>query len=263
MLYCPKSIPPGQAKCQPRYYLQSRFGFYNRWTYPPETLSDDRMYPEPDSKTTRDRVMHTLLSRERCTINDLAALVEINPISVRHHIARLEAEGLVSSEEERHGVGRPRRMYFLTEKGREQFPTRYIRLTLRLLEQLKETVPGPVIDRLFTQIAQEMASDARAEAAGLTVEQRLELVRRLLNSEGFNVQVEKQGDSYLIRESNCPYYHVGQNHPEVCSVDQTLISTILDVPAQKVQCLLHGDAHCTYVIPADVIAADEIPVTAA
>jgi predicted ArsR family transcriptional regulator len=200
-----------------------------------------------------------MLVRERCTINDLAKAVDINPISVRHHIAKLEAEALVSSDEERHGVGRPRRMYFLTEKGREQFPTRYVRLTLRLLEQLKETLPSPVVERLFTQIAMEMASGYRSEVEGLNAEQRLELVQRLLTSEGFDVEVEKQEDNYLIRESNCPYYHVGQNHPEVCSVDQTLISTILEVPAQKIQCMLHGDAHCTYVIPRELIDPDSIP----
>jgi predicted ArsR family transcriptional regulator len=53
---------------------------------------------------------------------------------------------------------------------------------------------------------------------------------------------------------------VGQNHPEVCSVDQTLISTILEVPATKIQCMLHGDAHCTYVIPSNLIASANIPV---
>ncbi|MFM8321435.1 MAG: helix-turn-helix transcriptional regulator [Chloroflexota bacterium] len=216
--------------------------------------------PDSEAKNTRDRVLQTLLARERCTINELAEAVSINPISVRHHITRLEAEGLVTSAEERHGVGRPRRMYYLTEKGREHFPTRYIRLTLRLLEQLKEAVPPAVIDRLFQQMAQDMASDARSEAEGLTVEQRLELVRSLLNSEGFTVEVIQQGDTYLIRESNCPYYHVGQTHPEVCSVDQTLISTILDVPAQKIQCMLHGDTHCTYVIPKDMIDTASIPV---
>ena len=217
------------------------------------------MLADTEAKNTRERVLHTMLVRERCTINELAEAVDINPISVRHHIAKLEAENLVSSEEERHGVGRPRRMYFLTEKGREQFPTRYIRLTLRLLEQLKETLPPPVVERLFTQIAEEMASGYRNEAEGLTAEQRLVLVQRLLTSEGFNVEVEKVDDSYLIRESNCPYYHVGQNHPEVCSVDQTLISTILEVPAQKIQCMLHGDAHCTYIIPGDLIASASIP----
>jgi DeoR family suf operon transcriptional repressor len=218
------------------------------------------MLAEPEARNTRERVMHTMLVRERCTINELADAVEINPISVRHHIAKLEAEGLVISDEERHGVGRPRRMYYLTEKGREQFPTRYIRLTLRLLEQLKETLPSPVVERLFTQIALEMASGYRSEAEGLSTEQRLELVRRLLTSEGFDVEVEKKDDNYLIRESNCPYYHVGQNHPEVCSVDQTVISTILEIPAQKIQCMLNGDAHCTYVIPGELIATTTIPI---
>jgi predicted ArsR family transcriptional regulator len=217
------------------------------------------MLADIETKNTRERVLHTLLVRERCTINDLAEAVEINPISVRHHIAKLEADGSVTSEEERHGVGRPRRMYFLTEKGREQFPTRYIRLTLRLLEQLKEALPPPVVERIFEQMAREMAATYRDEAEGMTPEARLELVRKLLNHEGFNVEVKKEGDTYLIRESNCPYFHIGQNHPEVCSVDQTLITTILDVPAQKVQCLLHGDAHCTYIIPGDLIASSDVP----
>lgn len=217
------------------------------------------MSDEIGIRNTRERVMHTLLVRERCTINDLAGAVDINPISVRHHISKLEAENLVSSAEERHGVGRPRRMYFLTEKGREQFPTRYIRLTVRLLEQLKEALPAPIVERIFKQMAVEMASTYRTEAEGLTPEARLDLLRRLLNAEGFNVEVIRDGDSYMIRESNCPYFHIGQNHPEVCSVDQTLISTILEVPAQKIQCLLHGDAHCTYIIPSAMIGHSAIP----
>ena len=217
------------------------------------------MLANNEAKNTRERVLQTLLLRERCTINELAEAVEINPISVRHHIFRLEADGLVQSEEERHGVGRPRRIYFLTEKGREQFPTRYIRLTMRLFEQLKEQASPIFIKGLFTQMAEDMAEDYRAEIQDLSIEKRLDLIRMLLSREGFNVEIEKQGEYYYIRESSCPYYHVGQNHPEVCSVDQTLISTILNIPAQKVQCLLQGDSVCTYVIREDVISDTTIP----
>ena len=206
------------------------------------------MLADNQSKNTRDRILQTLLIREHCTINELAENVDIHPISVRHHITRLEADGLINSDETRQGVGRPRRFYFLTEKGREHFPTRYIRLTMRLLEQLKESVPPIFIKGLFSQIARDMASDYRSEMDGLPMEQRVELVRQFLTREGFNVEVEKLGDAYHIRESNCPYYQVGQTHPEVCSLDQTLISTLLNIPAQKVQCLLHGDAHCTYIV---------------
>jgi DeoR family transcriptional regulator, suf operon transcriptional repressor len=210
------------------------------------------------TKSTRERVLHTLLTHQHCTINEIADEVEINPISVRHHIAKLQADGLVNSAEERHGVGRPRRVYFLTENGREHFPTHYLRLTLRLLEQLKETVPVPMVNQLFSQIDRDLAADHASELVGLTAVERLNLVKRLLTNEGFTVDWDRQGDYYQIRESNCPYYHVGQNHPEVCSVDQTLISMVLAVPAEKVNCILHGDANCTFVIP--VAAVSENPV---
>jgi DeoR family transcriptional regulator, suf operon transcriptional repressor len=209
------------------------------------------------SKSTRERVLKTLLTRRQCTINELAEEVNINPISVRHHISRLEAEGLVTSTEEKHGVGRPRRNYFLTDNGQELFPTRYLRLTLRLLEQLKETVPQPIINQLFYQMAQDLAADYAHDLAGLSVEQKLNLIQNLLTSEGFTVDWEHQDDQYIIRETNCPYFHVGQNHPEVCSVDQTLISTLLNIPAEKVNCMLHGDANCTFVIPDVVIGEME------
>ena len=62
--------------------------------------------------STREKILETILKNQRVTINDLAEDVGINPISVRHHIVKLEAEGLVSSEDVRHGVGRPRRYYF-------------------------------------------------------------------------------------------------------------------------------------------------------
>ena len=200
--------------------------------------------------STRERVLNTLLTRPRATINDLAESVGINPISVRHHISRLEAEGLVTSDEELHGVGRPRRVYFLTEEGVERFPTRYMRLTLRLLEQLKETMPEQAVKQLFATMAEGLVEDYTGEGQtdGLSMEERLDLLQKTLTQEGFNVEWEKQGNAYHIREINCPYLHVSQNHPEVCSVDQALISAYLDVPAEKVTCVLHGDTNCTYVV---------------
>ncbi len=203
--------------------------------------------------TTRDNVLRTLLTRQRCTINQLAEAVGINPISVRHHVTKLEAEGFVTSVEERHGVGRPRRVYFLTENGMEQFPTRYLRLTVRLLEQLKETLPAPMVDTLFAQLANDLVADytSNLQLDGISMEERLDIVQDLLKGEGFTMEWDLQEDGYHIREVNCPYYHVGQNHPEVCAVDQTLISNMLNVPVEKVKCILDGDSFCTYIVPAD------------
>ena len=199
-------------------------------------------------KSTRDRILQSLLRRPRSTINELAEAVGINPISVRHHLTNLQMEGLVDAQEERHGVGRPRLVYVLTEEGMERFPTRYLRLTTRLLAQMKETMSGPMVTKLFSQVAEDLAAEYTQQLKGLSMEERLDTVKELLAEEGFTVEWEKSKDGYRIHEITCPYYQIGQNHPEVCAVDQTLISKMLAVPANKVECILDGNAHCTYLV---------------
>ncbi len=204
-------------------------------------------------KSTRDKILQTLLHKPRSSINTLAEAVGINPISVRHHLTNLQMEGLVEGQEERHGVGRPRLVYILTNEGMERFPTRYMQLTTRLLSQMKDTMPGPVVAELFNQVAEDMASHYSSDMRGLSMEERLDFVKEMLGREGFTVEWEKKGGQYEIHEISCPYYQIGIAHPEVCTVDQTLISKMLALPANKVQCILSGAAHCTYVIsPAEI-----------
>lgn len=199
-------------------------------------------------KSTRERILQTLLHHPRSTINELAGEIGINPISVRHHLTNLQAEGLISAEEERHGVGRPRLVYSLTEDGMERFPTRYLRLTTRLLSQMKEQLPQPMVSDMFRQVATNLAAEHEQQLSGLSVEERLNVMKDLLGEEGFVVEWERKGQDYLIHEITCPYLQVGHVHPEVCTVDQTLISKMLAIPANKVQCILNGAAHCTYVV---------------
>jgi DeoR family transcriptional regulator, suf operon transcriptional repressor len=201
-------------------------------------------------KSTRDRILQSLLGQPKMTINALAEAVGINPISVRHHLTNLQVEGLVTAEEERHGVGRPHLIYRLTEDGMEKFPTRYLRLTSRLLQKMKDTMPEPVVQKLFSDIGEGLAEEYAGKMQGLTMEERLDIVKSVLDQEGFSVSWEKSGEQYKIHEISCPYLQIGVNHPEVCVVDQTIISKMLAVPAEKVQCILDGSAHCTYVVQA-------------
>jgi predicted ArsR family transcriptional regulator len=199
-------------------------------------------------KSTKDRILQTLLRKPKITINEIAAAVGINAISVRHHLSNLEKEGLIAAEEERHGVGRPRLMYSLTQDGMERFPTKYLRLTTLLLAQMKETMPALAVVKLFNQVAEDMAKEYSEQMKGLSMEDRLDFVKDLLAQEGFTVEWEKKGKEYQIHEISCPYYQIGITHPEICTVDQALISKMLALPANKVQCILNGGSHCTYVV---------------
>lgn len=209
-------------------------------------------------KSTRDRITQTLLNHPKSTIIELADAVGINGISVRHHLNALLGDGLIEVEEVRHGVGRPRQVYSLSETGQEKFPTRYLNLTTRLLDQIKESLPGPVVNSLFLQIATDMAADYAFKVKSLPMEQKLAVMKDLLAKEGFSVEWELHGEEYHIHEITCPYYHIGQSHPEVCTVDQALISTVLAIPASKINCVLKGDTHCTYVIPKQSIPENQL-----
>ena len=211
-------------------------------------------------KTTRDRILYTLHKKPASSINDLAEAVDINPISVRHHLGNLQIDGLIKSQEERHGVGRPRLIYSLTERGAENFPTRYMHLTSRLLDQLKTSLPESTVSTLFTEMATTMADEYSDQLQGMSMEERLELVREVLSKEGFSIEWEKVENQYHIHEITCPYLQIGQNHPEICIIDQTLISKMLAVPAEKVQCVLDGSPHCTYVIEPEKAIQTQIEV---
>ena len=202
------------------------------------------------SNSTRNRVLRSLLLNQKRTVNELAESVDINPISVRHHVNKLEAEGLILSEEERHGVGRPRLVFSLTPKGMEQFPQRYLQLTLRLLEQLKSTLPDKVLGKIFKEVAEGIAEDLTHDINldDLNLKERLELLQEVLTSEGFMVNLQEDDGNIYIVEASCPYHHVGEDFPEICVVDQELIAHFASTTPKRVECILDGDKQCKYLI---------------
>lgn len=202
---------------------------------------------------TRELILKTLRSRGSCTVKDLADAAGISPVSVRHHLSSLQADDLIESEEVRHGVGRPHHVFSLTEDGYELFPTRYYRLTNRLLGELKESLPDRSIRTLLSGVADSMAEGYASQLEGLPLEKRLARLVELLNEEGFNADIEHKGGEVVLRELSCPYFHIGQSHPEVCLIDQAFIARALSLPVERVRCLLDGDAHCAFLIPIEGI----------
>jgi len=163
-------------------------------------------------------------------------------------LTSLQAEGLVSAEEERHGVGRPRLVYSLTELGVEKFPSNYLKLTNRLIDQIKLVVSNQQFDSIFSHMAEKLSKDHLDEVSSLPFEAKLNQVKNILANEGFIIEWEKIYDQYKIRMINCPYYHVGLTHPEVCKIDQVIISTLISKPLIIKECILSGDNSCSYIV---------------
>jgi len=203
---------------------------------------------DPMATTTRDIILRTLRARGKCTVLALAEASAVSPVSVRHHLANLQAESMVAVENERHGVGRPRQLFSLTETGLDLFSSRYVRLTNRLLDELKESTPPETLAALFSGVAATMADQVGRKLEGLPLPERLARMIELLSEEGFEAEVEQRDQHIIIRELSCPYFRIGRLHPEVCTVDQAFIATALSLPVERVTCLLQGADVCTFEV---------------
>ncbi|MCP4360507.1 MAG: ArsR family transcriptional regulator [Chloroflexi bacterium] len=197
-------------------------------------------------KSTREIILYNIKLSPQSKIEDLARTADVSPVTVRHHLNSLQAEGLIEVESIRHKVGRPYYIYTLSEKGQELFPQRYFSLTNRLLDELKTRLPDDVVNDIFTGVVKSLVDDNKDDFVTLNFEDRLNYVIELLAEEGFMAQWEKTESGYKIIEYNCPYISVGQKHAEICTFDKELMLTILETPIQQQSCMLHGDDHCQF-----------------
>ena len=197
-------------------------------------------------RSTRDKILAILQTKRKATINDLAKEVGINGISVRHHMINLQEEGLIYAEEERHGVGRPRFVYRLTEQGLEKFPSNYQKFTRHLLEELKKTLTSEQLGTLFVNVGKSQAQQSLQIEHNLPIEDKLEQIADQLSADGYRITWKRDGDTILLYSENCPYHNLGMVHPEICKVDETMLSNALKCDVIHAQCISLGDPRCVY-----------------
>jgi predicted ArsR family transcriptional regulator len=197
---------------------------------------------------TRQAVLETLKGHGRASVSDLAAALDVKAVTVRHHLNALQADGLVGVEEERQSVGRPRHIYSLTEAGQSLFPQKYHVLAERMLDQLKDSMPPETLELFLRQMAEGIADEVRAEIEQLPVEEQMQRLVQALSREGFMAQWQREGETLRLIEHHCPYYFVGQRHPEVCTIDETIIRVALDAEVMKSSCMLDGAPSCTFEV---------------
>jgi DeoR family transcriptional regulator, suf operon transcriptional repressor len=198
--------------------------------------------------STREQILNLIKGRGQVTTAELAETLAISAVSVRHHLSSLLAAGLIRSQEVRHGVGRPHLAYTLTEAAQERFPGKYLRLSGRLLDELKASLPPQALEEMFTRMAEGMVAEYRGRLEGRTLEEKMDLLMELLGTEGFMAHWNRTGETISLTEYHCPYLHIGQRHPEVCAIDETVIRQVLNANVQKTTCVLNGAEHCVFVI---------------
>jgi predicted ArsR family transcriptional regulator len=201
-------------------------------------------------QSTRQEILEILKQEREATVEDLAARLELTPMTIRHHLNVLQAQNLVAASTVRRSqkVGRPRLVYTLTEAADGLFPQSYGDLANYLVTEMKESMGPEETEAIFQRIATRIAEQGPQPVKGQNFEQRLDQVVGFLEEQGFIFRWEKTEEGYILANINCPYRRVTRDHPEVCAMDSELLERLLGVEPQQLSSLREGEAACTCLL---------------
>ena len=210
-------------------------------------------FREPDDRSTRQRVVDSILEQGPSTASELAGRLELTPAAIRRHLIALLADGTLVDGEQRvygpRGRGRPSKVFSLTDVGRSEFHHTYDALAISAMRRLRD-VAGPDAVR---EIAAERLTG---------VEQRFHELRALhperpavdvlsdsLAVSGYAPVVKPVASGEQLCQHHCPVAHVAAEFPILCEVETALFAKLLGSHVQRLATIAHGDGVCTTHVP--------------
>jgi predicted ArsR family transcriptional regulator len=197
---------------------------------------------------TRQAILEFLKENGAATVDELAGVVGLNSVTVRHHLDILRGDELIGDPVVRHRSkpGRPQFVYTLTEKASTHFPKNYCDLAAKLLEEVKATTPPDGVKVILEGVANRLSAAAPKLAGDEPTTERLDRAVIFLNDHGYVAGWEQSGEGYLLHTCNCPYEALAKQNPELCSMDLTLAGNLLGGTVERVSWVLDGASSCSY-----------------
>ncbi len=205
-------------------------------------------------RETRTSLLERVVELGGATVAQLSNELDISDATVRRHLDRLEAEGLLQVEALRRGPGRPSYLYRATDTG-----VRAVRdHTPELAERLLSEMARLQIEKsaLSEALSDQVADAHRAEVPDGSLEQRVDAVVVALRPEGILDHWQRNGDELKLVNNACPYLGAATTNSCVCDADRLVIEKLLGVEVEQTLRLAEGDDGCVYIVPLQPISLD-------
>src|SRR5262245_57793955 len=122
----------------------------------PSVATAELPHPAPDPSTSagsglRRAILVRLRHEGPSSPETLAAALGLSRTGVLQQLHALEAAGLVRREAVRHGVGRPRHVYDVTQAAQDLFPSNYDGLASGLLDAIRAIGGDELVEDVFEE----------------------------------------------------------------------------------------------------------------
>lgn len=208
-----------------------------------------------DVKKAKDQILHVLKVQGAQTATALADELQVSPMAIRQHLQTLKAEQWVTYREERRPMGRPVKLWQLTEQSAERFPNRHADLMVDLLRSIQTVFGSDGVDKLVTERSQRQIQTYQSKLTDLVTEQnwqhQVRAIAQLRTQEGYMAEVIDQPDgNLLLIENHCPICTAAQNCQQLCGAELEVFKAILGeaIAIERVEHILEGDRRCAYLV---------------
>jgi predicted ArsR family transcriptional regulator len=200
------------------------------------------------------RVLDILKAHGALTAARIGQHLDMTAVGARQHLSRLLAAGLVTFEDRRQGIGRPQRLWSLSELGHAHFDDRHRDLATELLAAIvaahgDDGLAGILAAREAQQVQRYRSALGNEPAIGKRV-QRLTDLRRI---DGYMAECRQDADgAWMLIENHCPIAQAAKACSGLCGAELRLFQDVMgkDTAVTRVQHMLGGDRCCAYRIAA-------------
>jgi DeoR family suf operon transcriptional repressor len=198
----------------------------------------------------RKEILRFIKDKGEAGVEDVATLMEMTHEGARKHLLALEKEGWVSKlgRKRLSWLGRPTLRFSLTAAGEHLFPKQYDHLALGMVEAVAEQQGPEAVRGMLAFLADKQVALWAPRLKGKSLEEKLEILKAIYMENDPFVKVEKEGETWRLVESNCPYYNVAMKQPALCSLTVNVLSRLLGTKVTRVERFQSGDRRCAFVV---------------
>ena len=200
------------------------------------------------------RVLHALKSAGPQTAETLGRKLDMTAVGARQHLARLLEEGLVDATDQSEGVGRPKRIWSLTEAGHARFPDNHAGLTLELITAIRKTGGEAMLDQVIAAREKAALQTYRRALDGAgSLKEKVKRLAKIRSEEGYMASTAAGADgALLLVENHCPICVAAKACQGFCRSELTLFREALgdQVSVARDEHIVAGARRCVYKIAA-------------
>ena len=203
----------------------------------------------------QQKILHLLgEEKEGITIERFTHSLEISRSAVHQHMVVLERDGLVTKSFSKKKVekkgGRPSASFILTEKGIHIFPKQYNLMAEMLIKFIKQKLGSEELTECLKELGASLAETKKDALKNKPINEKIRITAGIMQELGYETQLSEGGpkESLVIDAYNCVFHDLAKSDPEVCEMDLSLLSSLLDSKIEHTCCMVKGGGRCRFLV---------------